>query len=74
MDRFPDTTRFRASYIMLKLGGQALSYEFTAEDVEKCRAKLVKYADKITSEERWIAKPGRLCDWCDFKDVCFNSW
>lgn len=73
-EKFPGTERFRASYIMLKLGCQALTYEFTTEDVAKCRAKLVKYADRITSEERWIAKPSRLCDWCDFKDVCFNSW
>lgn len=74
LDRFPDTTRFRASYIMLKLGGQVLPYEFTVEDVAKCRGKLIQYADRITSEERWRAKPGRLCDWCDFKEVCFNSW
>jgi putative RecB family exonuclease len=73
LDRFPDTKHFRASYIMLKLG-QVLPYEFTADDVTKCREKLVKYADRITSEERWRSKPSRLCDWCDFKDVCFNSW
>jgi putative RecB family exonuclease len=72
--RFPGIERFRASYIMLKLGCQPLSYEFTTEDIAKCRAKLVRCAQKITSEERWVAKPSRLCDWCDFKDVCFNSW
>jgi len=72
--KYPGIKRFRASYIMLKLGCQPLSYEFTSDDIEKCRAKLIKYADRITSEERWLAKPGRLCDWCDFKDVCFNSW
>jgi putative RecB family exonuclease len=74
LDKFPDITRFRASYIMLKLNGQVLSYEFTIEDVGKCRDKLIQYADRITSEERWRAKPSRLCDWCDFKEVCFNSW
>jgi putative RecB family exonuclease len=74
LNKFPDTVRFRASYIMLKLSGQVIPYEFTVEDVEKCRDKLIKYADRITSEERWRAKPSRLCDWCDFKEVCFNSW
>jgi DNA helicase-2/ATP-dependent DNA helicase PcrA len=73
-DRFPGTTRFRASYIMLKLGCQDLPYEFTADDIDRCRAKLIGCADRIVSEERWLAKPGRLCDWCDFKDICFNSW
>lgn len=74
LDRFPDTVRFRASYIMLKLDCQTIPYEFTVDDVAKCRDKLIKYADRITSEERWRAKPSRLCDWCDFKDVCLNSW
>jgi putative RecB family exonuclease len=74
LDKFPGTVRFRASYIMLKLGGQVLAYDFTDEDVRKCRDKLIRYAERITSEERWRAKPGRLCDWCDFKDVCFNTW
>jgi len=74
LDRFPDIERFRASYIMLKLDCQIIPYEFTVEDVAKCRDKLVQYADSITAEERWRTKPSRLCDWCDFKEVCLNSW
>jgi len=74
LEKFPEVTRFRASYIMLKLGCQPLDYEFTVEDVHKCREKLINYADRITSEERWRAKPSKLCDWCDFKEVCLNSW
>jgi len=74
LDRFPDTVRFRTSYIMLKLDCQVIPYEFTLDDVAKCRDKLIQYADRITSEERWRTKPSRLCDWCDFKDVCFNTW
>lgn len=72
--KFPEVTRFKASYIMLRLDCQRVSYEFTIEDVTKCHNRLIEYADKIMSEERWIAKPSKLCDWCDFKDVCFSSW
>lgn len=74
LDKFPDTKRFRASYIMLRLNGQPITFDFTREDVDKCRRKLIEAGDKITQEERWITKAGRLCDWCDFKEVCFNSW
>jgi RecB family exonuclease len=74
LSRYPDADRFRASYIMLRLSGRDVSFEFTAEDVSKCRETLIKRAESITSEERWITRPTRLCDWCDFKDVCMNSW
>jgi RecB family exonuclease len=73
LTRFPEVEKFRASYIMLRLG-QDVFFEFTVEDVEKCKDTLIKRADSITSEERWIVRPSRLCDWCDYKDVCMNSW
>lgn len=74
LERFPDTKLFRGSYIMLRMGSRHLTYEFTREDVESCRKGLIEKGQRIMEEERWITKPGRLCDWCDFKDVCFNSW
>jgi len=73
LSRYPGIERFRASYIMLRLG-QDVPFEFTIEDVDRCRETLIKRADSITAEERWITRPTRLCDWCDFKDVCMNSW
>jgi RecB family exonuclease len=74
LDRHPDIERFRASYIMLRLDSLPVPFEFSTEDVGKCREILVRRAESITAEERWIPRPSRLCDWCDFKDVCMNSW
>lgn len=74
LDKFPDVKRFRGSYVMLRFGGMLIPYDFTIEDVKKVKRQLVEYADQITEEERWITKPSRLCDWCDFKGPCFSTW
>jgi len=74
LDKYPDVQKFRGSYIMLKCNLRNLSYDFTVEDVEKEKKILINYAEKITEEERWITRPTKLCDWCDFKDTCLNSW
>ena len=74
LDRYPDLKRFHASYIMLRLGGRPLAFEFTREDAEACRGQLIRWADRIMSEERWMTRPSKLCDWCDYKEVCLNSW
>lgn len=74
LDKYPDVEKFRGSYIMLKCNLKNVSYDFNKEDVEKEKKILIECAEKITEEERWITRPTRLCDWCDFKDTCFNSW
>ena len=74
LDKFPDIKNFRGSYIMLKCDLRNLSYDFNIEDIEKEKKILIDCAEKITTEERWITRPTRLCDWCDFKDTCLNSW
>jgi putative RecB family exonuclease len=73
-EKYPNTDKFKASYIMLKLDSKIISYSFTDGDVETCRNHLIRLADKITKEERWLAKPSKLCDWCDFQSTCQNSW
>ncbi|MFA5048431.1 MAG: PD-(D/E)XK nuclease family protein [Patescibacteria group bacterium] len=74
LDKYPDIDMFRGSYIMLKLNSQQVSYDFNKEDVTDIRKDLIELADKISEEERWITKPNKLCDWCDFKNPCFNTW
>ena len=74
LNKFPEIKRFRGSYIMLRLNSMLLSYDFTIEDVEKEKRKLIAMADLISEEERWISKPSNLCDYCDFKVVCLNTW
>lgn len=74
LDLYPDANYFKGSYIMMRFEGTHITYEFTREDVEKAKNKLIEEGDKITKEERWRAVPSILCDWCDFKDPCHNTW
>jgi RecB family exonuclease len=74
LDKFPEIDRFRGSYIMLRFGNMHVSYDFNKDDVERQRKELIECADAISEEERWITRPTILCDWCDFKEPCFNSW
>lgn len=74
LNKYPDVDFFRASYVMMRHGGKYVSYEFNREDVEKCKKGLIKSADIINSEERWMPKQSKLCNWCDFKNTCFATW
>lgn len=74
LDMYPDVEKFRGSYIMMRFEGMHMSYDFTREDVEKVKRELIAHGNKITEEETWRAKPSALCDWCDFKDPCLNTW
>lgn len=74
LDKYPDIDYYRSSYIMMRFGGKAISYDFNKEDVEKCKLNLLQYAEHIREEGKWSLKPSRLCDWCDFKDPCLNTW
>lgn len=74
LDKFPDVDRFRGSYVMLRLNNMYVSYDFNREDVEKCWSALIEVGDTITKEERWISRPSKLCDWCDFADPCLTAW
>lgn len=72
--KYPEVERYRGSYIMMRFNGKLMPYDFTKEDVEKVKKSLIESGERILEEERWITKPSKLCDWCDFKETCFNSW
>jgi len=67
---YPDIESFRGSYLLLRHGSKLKSYDFTIEDVEKIEKDLISYADKIRFDDVWTPIPHRLCNWCDFKDIC----
>ena len=74
LEEFPEVDFFRGSYIMLKLQSKLVSYKFNKIDIEKEKQKLIEIADIISKEKKWKTNQTKLCDWCDFRDVCFNSW
>jgi putative RecB family exonuclease len=73
-DKYPEADRFRGSYIMMRFGGSYISYDFNMADVDKCKKQLIEYGERIKEEGKWIPKPSRLCDWCDFKNPCLTTW
>ena len=74
LEKYPEIDFFRGSYIMLKLQSRLVSYKFNRIDIEKEKKKLIEMANIISQEKKWKTNQTALCDWCDFKDVCFNSW
>lgn len=66
----PTITSFKASYILLRHGAKFKEYELNEEDLVNTKKELLDYASKIKAENTWIPVPTRLCDWCDFKDIC----
>lgn len=66
-----DTSSIVALYKMLRLNRE-LPYKITPYEKDECKRKLIEFGDKITSDQKWIMKAGPLCNWCDYKDICFN--
>jgi len=66
----PTIKSFKASYVLLRHDSSLKEYEFNIEDVEKTKEELLIYAEKISTENTWVPVPTRLCNWCDFKDIC----
>jgi len=72
-NEYPHIDNFKASYILLRHGSKLKSYDFNTEDIEKCKKKIIKYAESINTsmnEDSWIPIPGPLCNWCDFQSIC----
>lgn len=69
-DEFKSVDNFKASYILLRHGSKYKEYEFNAFDLEKTEKQIIAYAEKISSENDWVPVPSKLCNWCDFKDIC----
>jgi len=67
---YPEIKEFVGSYSLLRHNSELLTYKFNLEDLDKTKKKLLEYADKISNENTWITLPTRLCDWCDFQEVC----
>jgi len=66
-----DTSTIHALYKMLRLNRE-LPYKVGQYEKDECKRKLIEYGDKITADQKWIMKSGPLCNWCDYKDICFN--
>jgi putative RecB family exonuclease len=42
----------------------------TPEQLADLRTATAGIIDRIRDEQGWAPRPGRLCDWCDYKEIC----
>lgn len=70
---FPDVEQFKGSYLLLRHNSKLKSYDINKEDLKKCKAKILKFAEQIKDckqQDIWVPIPTPLCNWCDFKAIC----
>ena len=72
--RFPDTKKVYGSYMLLKHNCKTIDFEYSIDDIEECRKKLIKKAGFIDNEAIWVKKPSALCRFCDYSQLCEGSW
>lgn len=68
--RVPEVTSFVGEYIVLSEGPKIKSYKLTTADIDEARNELLRIAHEIRTDKTWDPKPTRLCNWCDFQEVC----
>jgi RecB family exonuclease len=66
----PNLQKIKGSYILLRHNFEFITKEFTRDILSSTESSFLKYAEQILSEKIYRANPTRLCDYCDFKDVC----
>ena len=72
--KYPDAKVVHGSYMLLKHNCKTKDWKFSSNDFERVTKKILKRADQISTEKRWVKKPTVLCNWCDYKTICQDSW
>ena len=67
---YPDVKDFIGAYVLLRHQSKLKEYSFNLIDIEAAEKKLIDYANTIRAENAWITIPSKLCNFCDFKDIC----
>jgi len=67
---YPDITGFVGAYVLLKHKSQLKEYTFSITDIEDAEKEMIKYANSIKTENIWPTIPSKLCNYCNFKDIC----
>lgn len=71
---YPDCKNVVGSYMMLKHDFKLKTWNFNDSDIERCDKLIDKSSSLIVSEDNWVKKPSMLCTWCDYKEICQDSW
>lgn len=70
----PDLEKVTGNYILLKHDCKTKGWEFSLEDINQCMEDIKNFGDQIISDNLWEKKPSKLCDFCDYKDLCLGNW
>lgn len=71
---YGDARKIHGSYMLLKHNCETKDWTFGGLDYENVVRRIEKSAASISSEDRWVKKPSILCNWCDYKTICQDSW
>lgn len=71
---YPDVKKLSGKYIMLKLDCEEVKWDFNQDDLNKLIINIDKIASAIKTETKWLKKPTALCNFCDFKSICQDTW
>ncbi len=69
---YPDVKQVRLIWHFLKFDKEIDSTRTDAE-LEELRRSTMQLIDTIEGDEEYVASPGYLCEWCEFKPVC-RQW
>lgn len=71
---YTDVEKISGAYVLLKHGCDTLEYVFEDNDYQNTIAKVLSVGKSIDTSVEWEKKPSVLCNWCDYKNLCQDSW
>jgi putative RecB family exonuclease len=71
-DRYPDASDVRLVWHFLAFDKEIDSTR-TDQELDELKQNTIQLIDTIESEEEFPTNPSRLCDWCEYQDIC-KEW
>lgn len=66
----PQVQKLRTSYVLLKHNFENILEEYCREDVSSFESSIIEIRDSLDKEKLWRPETSRLCEYCDFLDIC----
>ena len=71
-ERYPDVKDVRLVWHFLAFDKEVDSTR-TEEELEALKKDVISLIEKIENDEKFVANPTTLCNWCEFKPIC-RQW
>jgi ATP-dependent helicase/DNAse subunit B len=73
-EKFNDAKIIHGSYVLLKHKSRLKSWTFTEKDYQDTIDTITDTGLSIDTNTLWEKKPTVLCNWCDYKSICQDTW